>query len=115
MSEQSQFCQPITHEELGTNYLDWTGNDDSARNHHGIVRQRRGSVGLRLCWKASKESQSRFIGCFRLSIGELLSEGFIRPDPKPGYVRVRVSHASDNALYLQANSKGPRILLGRFF
>jgi len=114
MNEDSQYCQPIRVEELDANALEWTGNDASARNHNGAVNSAKGSVDLMLCWKASQDSQSKYIGSYRLKLDGLLQSRFIREDSKSGYVRVRVFHASDNNLYLQANLKGPRILLGCF-
>jgi hypothetical protein len=49
MSDESEFCRQIKKEELGSGFLDWTGNDSSVRNHHGAMLLARGSVDLKLC------------------------------------------------------------------
>jgi hypothetical protein len=94
--------------------LNWTGNDTSARNQSGVIPGNLISVTLRLCWRVTQDLPERFIGCYRLNLGGLEAAGYIRRDEISGKYRVRIVHDSDNDLYLQLNSKGPRILLGRF-
>jgi hypothetical protein len=114
MSEESRFCQPIRNDEVGPGHLDWTGNDSSGRNNHNAVLLAKGSVDLKLCWKESKSSQVKFIGCYRLGLAGLVREKLIRFDSKPGYVRIRMFHAPDNNIYMQAKLRSPRNPLGRF-
>ncbi len=100
--------------DCGRGDLNWVGNDTSQRNQSGVVRENAISVILRLCWRRSSDSPERFIGCYRLDLAGLESSGFVRKEAKSGKYRVRIVHASDNNLYLQLNSKDPRIPLGRF-
>ncbi len=94
--------------------LNWTGNDSSQRNNSALVPAHLVSATLRLCWRATKDSPKKLIGCYRLNLAGLEAAAYIRKESNSANYRVRIVHESDNYLYLQLNSTGPRIPLGRF-
>jgi len=89
----------------------WTGNDDSARNHHGVIPLAASPVILSLSWKASAGSPPRPVGTFRLDLHRLLADGLIRLEA-PDSVRVRFVHEPEGSIYLQVNQQGPRVFVG---
>jgi hypothetical protein len=95
--------------------MTFTGNDTSNRNYNRRVPSQKQSADLLLSWRRSDVSPVQFIACYRLDLGRLLHDGLIRKETKSGDFRVRVFHASDNDLYLQANVNGPKVRLGYFF
>ena len=104
-------------ERLGTHTLEktdriWIGNDDSARNQHGVMRLAESPVTLSLCWRASATKPAVIVGCSRLDLGRLLANGLIRIE-RNGAVRVRFVHDADGRIYLQVKRGEPRIEAGR--
>jgi hypothetical protein len=90
----------------------WTGNDDSHRNHHGIVSLSESPVKLSLSWREAKERPAKPIGTFRLHLDVLLTNRLIRREDYES-VRVRFFHDRDGHVYLQLNLSEPRVLVGR--
>ena len=118
MNKHSDSCKFLGRGSLSLGYLSFTGNDDSVHNYHRRVHLAKGTIDILLRWKESGSFQVRFIGCYRFDLYGLLQDGLIRYDPKDspnsGYVRVRLFHSSDNGIYFQTNSNGPKLLVGRF-
>jgi len=108
-----ELCK-LVEGDCGKGDLNRVGNDTSQRNQSGVVRENAISLVLRLSWRRSKASPKSFIGCYRLNLVGLEAAGYIRKEANSGKYRIRIEHESDNDLYLQLSSKGPRIRLGRF-
>jgi hypothetical protein len=106
-------ARPINEVALTAGFLNWTGNDNSARNHNGAVRKR-SQIDVMLRWKQSSSSPAKFIGCFRFDLAALFRLGYIRQDSRPECYRVRLYHAEDDFIYIQASSDGPFLRLARF-
>ena len=90
----------------------WTGNDDNARNHNGPVRLDEDPLFLHLRWRSGRQGSRKEIGLFRLALGGLLAEGYVRPEGHDK-VRLRFYHDYDGAIYIQHKLDRPRIAVGR--
>jgi hypothetical protein len=104
-------------ERLGTHTLEktdrtWIGNDDSARNQHGVIRLAESPVTLRLSWRPSAMRPSVIVGCFRLDLRRLLANGLVRIE-RAGSVRVRFVHDEHGTVYLQVKRGEPQLEVGR--
>jgi len=101
-------------EEASDIRRDWTGNDESARNHNGKVLLSESPLRLRLSWKKSQKDSARLVGIFDLDLNRLLKAGYIRPEPKSeNEVRLRFYHGWDNVVSIQVNLKKPALPIGR--
>jgi hypothetical protein len=56
----------------------WTGNDESRRNHVGVVYLSESSLRLKLSWKEGRNSPVHLIGVFDLDLRHLLEGGYVR-------------------------------------
>jgi len=100
--EQASFLQKHRH---------WTGNDEIDHHYHIAVPLTQDPLYLNLFWKRGRDESAAFVGTFRLNIGELLSEGYIRQDGKDK-VRLRICHCRDDLLYIQTKSGKPALAIG---
>jgi len=92
----------------------WTGNDESARHHHGRVSLNESPLKLRLSWKRSPKDSSHLIGIYELDLRRLLDAAYVRVEPKTeNEIRLRFYHGHDNLIYIQANSNEPGLPIGR--
>jgi len=109
-----RFVRRVENAETSDIRRDWTGSDESYRNHNGKVALSESPLRLRLSWKKSPKDSARLIGIFDLDLRGLLEAGYIRPEPKSeNEVRLRFYHGSDNVIYVQVNLKEPRLPIGR--
>src|ERR1035437_1600465 len=58
----------------------WAGNDESARNHNGVVRLSESPLTLALSWRYGKGKPATIVGCFRLDLPQLLANGLVRAE-----------------------------------
>jgi len=93
---------------------DWTGNDESRRNHVGVVYLSESPLRLRLSWKEGRNSSVHLIGVFDLDLIRLLEGGYVRREPgtRDG-VRLRFLHGSDDVIYIQVNNSGSALPVGK--
>ena len=93
---------------------DWTGNDESARQHHGRVSLNASPLKLRLSWKHSPKDSSHLIGIYELDLRGLLEAAYVRVKPKTeNENRLRFYHGHDNLIYIQVNSNERGLPIGR--
>ena len=110
----SHLVRRVPTEEASDIRRDWTGNDDSERNHHGKVPLIESPLRLRLSWKKSSKDSARLIGVFDLDLRRLHQAGYIRLEPtSENEVRLRFYHGWDNVVYIQLNLKEPGLPIGR--
>ncbi len=88
----------------------WTGNDDSARQHHARLPLRARPFTLALSWRESANATVRVIGTFRIHLDVLLAHGLVRMDG-PDHVRLRFVHARSGSYLLQANQDRPSVIV----
>lgn len=87
----------------------WTGNDITARNHHGPVSLKETPLVLDLRWRRSAQHQPVAVGVFKLDLPGLLKAGYVRPEKTPGAVRLRFWHGEDDMIYIQVNSSSKKL------
>jgi hypothetical protein len=88
----------------------WTGNDDSARQHHARLPLRSRPFTLALSWRESTNATPRAIGTYRIHLDVLLAHGLVRMDG-PDHVRLRFAHAKSGSFLLQVNQAGPSVIV----
>ena len=112
MSERSRAVEMLSQASVARANRRWTGNDASARQHHGVVALTSSPLVLSLSWRSEAGAPAKFVGCYRLDLERLLKEELIRVE-RAGEVRVRFYHDYDGKVYLQRRLGTPRFLLGR--
>ncbi len=90
----------------------WCGNDESARQHHGVVALSESPLVLELNWRASKSAAKKRVCLVRLELPWLLGQGLVRREDAK-HERLRFFHDRDGKVYIQQNLDGPRYLIGR--
>jgi hypothetical protein len=86
----------------------WIGNDESQRNHNGVIPLADSPLTLALSWRAGKGKPAVVVAVMELDLERLLAGGFIRSEA-PDSVRVRFFHDSDGHVYLQTRNQAPRL------
>lgn len=110
----SHLVRRVPNEGASNIRRDWTGNDESHRNHHGKVPLRESPLRLRLSWKKGPKDSARLVGVFDLDLKQLLKAGYIRSEPKSeDEVRLRFYHDRDGLVSIQVNSKEQGLPIGR--
>jgi hypothetical protein len=99
--------------DLDPKHRKWIGNDDTDRNHHGLVPIDEQPCDMALCWKNSKAGVAKLIGFYRLNLENLCGAGYVAR--KPGnQVRLRFYHDSDDCIYIEIKPGHPRLVIGKF-
>lgn len=110
----SHLVRRVPNEGASNIRRDWTGNDESDRNHNGKVPLSESPLRLRLSWKKGPKDSARLVGIFDLDLKQLLKAGYIRYEPKSkDEVRLRFYHDWDNVVKIQVNSKEESLPIGR--
>src|SRR5450759_4067908 len=78
----------------------WCGNDDSARQHHGVVSLAESPLVLELSWRESRTAPKALVCRVRLDLPLLLHEGLVRTEDA-AHVRLRFFHDHDGQVYVQ--------------
>ena len=113
-ASMTRFVRRVPNEEASDIRRDWTGNDESDRNHNGKVSLSESPLRLCLSWKKNPKDSAHLIGIFDLDLRRLLEAGYIRSEPKSeNEVRLRFYHGWDNVIYIQVNLKEPGLPIGR--
>ncbi len=54
------------------------------------------------------------VGEFVFDLSDLLARGYVRKEgSKSGAIRLRFYHGTDDVIYVQTNSKGPALRIGK--
>jgi hypothetical protein len=110
----SRLVRRVQNSDVSEIRRDWTGNDESARNHYGRVDLSESPLKLRLSWKQSPKDSAHLIGIYELDLRRLLDGGYVRVEPKKeNEIRLRFYHGYDNLIYIQVNSSEPGLPIGR--
>jgi hypothetical protein len=114
-SHLNHLAKRIKETEVKSVDRNWTGNDESKRNHNGVVYLNESPLTLCLSWKTAPNQNAKLIGIFELDLRKLLNANYVRPESsKPDAVRLRFYHGYDNVIYIQVNNKEPRLPVGKF-
>ena len=102
----------IAEAELRHGHRRWNGNDDKGRqSHHGVVRLSESPLDVQLTWTMGAGGPVGLVGCYRLNLGTLLRDGYIREDLEPGTVRLRFARRG-SGIYIQVNGGSPALRVG---
>lgn len=113
-ASMSHLVRRVPNEGASNIRRDWTGNDESDRNHNGKVPLSESPLRLRLSWKKGPKDSARLVGIFDLDLKQLVKAGYIRYEPKSeDEVRLRFYHDWDNVVNIQVNSKEQGLPIGR--
>jgi hypothetical protein len=108
----AQPCRTLTSDEISSSCRRWRGDDEKGpRRHNGPIPLSESPVDIELRWRESENSTTKLIGRYRLDLNELLSQGYIRHDPKPGHVRLQFVHDGD---YIYIQHRAERLRVGAF-
>jgi hypothetical protein len=86
----------------------WVGNDESSRNHHGVIPLSDSPLTLGLSWKAGKGKPAVVVAVLKLDLKILLADGLVRSESADS-VRVRFFHDGYGHIYLQTRMGEPRL------
>jgi hypothetical protein len=83
-ASMSHLVRRVPNEAASNIRRNWTGNDESARNHHNKVPLSESPLRVRLSWKKGPKDSARLVGIFDLDLKQLLKAGYVRYEPKSG-------------------------------
>jgi hypothetical protein len=111
MSERSFAVQFLKRTDASLPDRIWCGNDNSARQHHGVVALNESPLVLELSWRASKLAAAKYVCCVQLDLPRLVAAGLVRYENSER-IRLRFYHDHDGNVYIQTKLGEPRYLVG---
>ena len=91
---------------------EWTGNDDDAGHHHGLLDLNEAPCYLALYWQSRTRGRTVHVGTYKLNLRRLASPGYAQT--KPGHmVRLRFVRDEDGTVEIRANDSSPGLPVGR--
>lgn len=93
---------PVKHE--------WTGNDDDAGHHHGVIDLNEVPCYLALYWNSKRAGRTVHVGTYKLNLRQLIKAGFARAEGKKA--RLRFVRKEDGIVMIQLNDSAPDIPVG---
>ncbi|MEX2170224.1 MAG: hypothetical protein WD851_13005 [Pirellulales bacterium] len=95
---------PVGHE--------WTGNDDDAGQHHGLLDANDVPCLLALYWQSRRAGRTVHVGTYKLRLRQLARAGYAQE--KPGNkVRLRFVRNHDGVIEIRPNDSTPGLPVGR--
>lgn len=94
---------PVAHE--------WTGNDDDARHHHGLLDLSEVPCYLALYWHSRARGRTVHVGTYKLNLRRLVAADYAQE--KPGRkVRLRFVRDADGTIEIRPNESTPGLPVG---
>lgn len=91
----------------------WTGNEDTNRQHHVILRVPRAPMTLGLHWQTPTEKNPYFIGNFSIDLLQLIAEGYARwENEAANQARLRIDHSEDGPIRIATSHTDKGLLIG---
>ena len=90
---------------------EWTGNENSDDQHHGLVSLNETPFFVRLRWRSPDAGRTVEVGTFKLSLRALAGEGFVQKKDRLR-VRLRFARYPDGVVAIQANDSSPALKVG---
>ena len=94
---------PVAHE--------WTGNDDDAGHHHGLLDANEVPCYLALYWQSKSKGRTVHVGTYRLNLRRLASAGYAQAKDNRK-VRVRFVRDEDGTVSIRPNDSSPGLPVG---
>ena len=90
---------------------DWTGNDDDAGQHHGLLDINEVPCYLALYWQSRATGRTVHVGTYKLRLRGLAQAGYAQE--KPGRkVRLRFVRDPDGTIEIRPNDSSPGLPVG---
>jgi hypothetical protein len=90
----------------------WTGNEDDAGQHHGLLDANEVPCYLALYWQSRAAGRTIHVGTYRLNLRRLAKAGFaIEKAGKK--VRLRFARDTDGTIQIRPNESSPGLRVGR--
>ena len=93
-----------------TTEREWNFRDDVNQNFFGDIPETQQIISLTLNWKPDAKSETQLVGRYRIDIGLLLSEGFVR-ESKRG-VNLRFQRTGD-IIEIAIDRESKALVVGR--
>ena len=89
----------------------WTGNEDDAGEHHGLIPLNEVPRLLTLSWYSRSRGETVLVGTYKLNLRLLAQHGFA--EEKPGrQVRLRFVRDSDGTVEIRPNDSSSGLPVG---
>jgi hypothetical protein len=91
---------------------EWTGNEDDAGQHHGLLDINEVPCYLALYWQSRAAGRTVHVGTYQLNLRRLAKAGFA--SEKAGKkVRLRFVRDADGTIEIRPNDSSPGLTVGR--
>jgi hypothetical protein len=89
---------------------DWTGNDDDAGHHHGLLDMNEVPCYLALYWQSRARGRTVHVGTYKLNLRRLAEAGYARAEGRK--VRLRFVRDDDGTIEIRLNDSSPGLPVG---
>lgn len=90
---------------------EWTGNDDDAGHHHGLIPLNEAPCYLALYWNSRARGRTEHVGTYKINLRRLVAAEYAQE--KPGrVVRVRFVRDADGTIEIRPNDSSPGLPVG---
>ena len=96
----------------GPNTRQWTGNDDDAGHHHGLISANEVPCFVALSWHSKRHGRTVHVGTFKLNLRRLAKDGYAVERPG-NQVRLRFVRDPEGLIAIQVNDSSPSLPVGR--
>jgi hypothetical protein len=94
---------PVAHE--------WTGNEDDAGHHHGLLDLNEVPCYLALYWQSRAAGRTVHVGTYKLNLRRLAAAGFAQ-EKSGRKVRLRFVRDRDGTVVIRPNESSPGLPVG---
>ena len=91
---------------------EWTGDDDNAGHHHGLLDANEVPCFISLNWRSKRAGRTVPVGTYKLNLRRLAKAGYATEKPN-NKVRLRFVRNPDGAIAIRVNESTPSLLVGR--
>lgn len=101
----------VSRTDVGPVKHEWTGNDDDAGHHHGLLDMNEVPCYLALYWQSRAAGRTVHVGTYKLNLRRLAQSGYAQE--KPGRkVRLRFVRDADGVVAIRPNDSAPGLPVG---
>lgn len=93
---------PVSHE--------WTGNEDDAGHHHGLLDMNEVPCYLALYWQSRSRGRTVHVGTYKLNLRRLADAGYGVAHGRK--VRLRFVRDADGTIEIRPNESSPGLPVG---
>jgi hypothetical protein len=115
LSGASEFVKRIDAAPADVQVHHWVLRDDNQQHYHGRLRLEDDPVYLELRWKPNSRGREQVVGTFRLHLGRLAADGYVRQEGEgvnADEVRLRFYRGERGVVYIQSRDDLPGLPVG---